>query len=170
MSRRRHWYHCTQDRACPTWTATRRPPITRSASEPMTPRLCVSDSAARALDACWWTRDVSVYVTEERRTVPPSGVFDAVFTGERWIIPPVRLNLVGVIPFHAIDEAQDGLEPWSTDIEYEGWNRRSIKLRKMSLVVREHLPHVHERWVEKFAESCARLFQRKVADSLREAC
>jgi len=170
MSRRRHWYHCTQHRQDATWQAERRPPITRAKSEPLTPRLCVSDSVARALAACWWTRDVAVYVTEERRTVPPSGVFDAVLTGERWVIPPVRLSLVGVIPFWAIDEAQDGLEPWLTDVRYEDWNRRATKLRKMAIVVREHLPQAHESWVERFAEKCARLFQDKVTESLRDAC
>jgi hypothetical protein len=122
----------------------------------------VSNTVARALAACWWTRDVGVYVTDMRRTVPPSGVGDEVLTGERWIIPPVRLSLVGVIPIAAIAAAQVGLEPWETDDRDTVWWRRSERLRRMVDVVREHLPQAHEAWVGKFADNCVQLFENRI--------
>lgn len=169
MGKRRHWYHCTQYHKEPEWCAIRRPPLIRASTEPLTPRLCVSDTVARALSACWWTRDVGVYVTEERRTVPPSGVGDQVLTGERWIIPPVRLSLVGMIPIAAIEMAQDGLEPWQTDDRDTVWWRRSEKLRRMVQVVCEHLPQAHEAWVGKFADSCVGLFGDRIKSHVEAA-
>lgn len=162
MSLRRSWYHCSQLHREQSWTAERRAPQIRASSEPDTPRLCVAGSVAQALAAVWWTRDVSVYVTEPRRTVPPAGVFDACMTGERWIVPPVRLHLLCVIPFAAIDQAQAGLEPWEGRDGDERWHKRTLKFRNMCEIVRVHVPSAQERWVERFAEKCVRLFASRL--------
>lgn len=150
MSRRRHWYHCTTDRAVTTWTAVRLAPITKASSEPSTPRLCVAPTVAQALSAAWWRsgKPVSVYITEQRRTVPPSGVWDACMTGERWIIPPVQLTLLTVIPAAAIEAAQVGLAPTITGQRWSHFGQRFVNMVE---VVRTHAPEAHEQWLVRFA-------------------
>jgi hypothetical protein len=150
MSKHRHWYHCTDRRTEQAWTAVRRAPITKASSEPSTPRLCVSPTVAQALAAAWWSgeRPVRVYITEKRRTVPPTGVWDAVMTGERWIIPPVRLTLLATIPATAIEAAQVGLAPTITGQRWSHFGQRFVNMVE---VVRTHVPEAHERWLESFA-------------------
>jgi len=130
MSRRRHWYHCTDRRGEQAWTAERRPPISRGYGEPDTPRLCVAPTLAQALAAAWWSgvRPVNVYLTEPRRTVPPS--------------------LVATIPAHAIEAAQEGLEPLAGG---QMWSRFGQRFVNMVEVVQVHVPAAHERWLVEFA-------------------
>lgn len=166
MSRRRHWYHVTDRRADAEWEAERRPPHCRGREEPETPRLCVSDAVARALAAVWHVGPgpVAVYVSEQRRTVPPSGVWDTWATGERWIIPPVRLYRVAVIPRAAIEAAQDGNAPSMVD----GMSalKRARILQNMAAVVAEHAPSCREAWVERYAAKVVEMLeQREMCDA-----
>lgn len=91
---RRHWYHCTPHDKGPAFTADRRPPDLRADKEPLTPRLCVCDTPAACMAAVLFPegRPVFVYRTEApRNAVAPVGVWDRVITGERWLVPPVRM-------------------------------------------------------------------------------
>ena len=73
-------------------------------SEPPTPRLCVCECPARCMAAVV-ARIGFVYRTETpRRTVAPVGVYDKIITGERWVVPPVRMVLVGRISAEACAE------------------------------------------------------------------
>lgn len=148
---RRSWYHVSR-RSEAEWVADRRPPLIRAPSEPATPRVCVAPTVAQALAAVWHLRPASVYVTEPRRTLPPSGVFDQALTGERWVVPPVRLHLLGVIPLEALRWAQGGLEPVDGQDYRAGWVRRAERMRRMVEVVEAYLPAAHEAWVGVFAE------------------
>lgn len=136
--------------------AARRPPMVMGDSEPVVPRLCVSDAVARALAAVWWLPrlgPVRVYVTEPRRANPPRGVYDATLTGERWLVPPVRLFEIGCVPAEVLGWVQEGLEPRVGFHEPGTWlPRKAELLRRMTLVVSEFVPSARERWVERFAE------------------
>jgi hypothetical protein len=158
--RARHWYHCTDRRSDSEWVAQRRAPLIRADSEPETPRLCVAPSVAQALVAVWWFRDVTVYITPMRRTVPPSGVFDACMTQERWIIPPVKLTRVGVIPFDSIHPVQLESDPREYP-GYRAWERRAFRLEGLCRAVRAHLPDAHAPSVERFAAKCREFFDAK---------
>lgn len=136
----------------------------RADKEPPTPRLCVAPTVAQALVAVWHEGPVSVYVTEARRTVPPSGVFDQCLTGERWIIPPVQLSRIGIIPADAVAEAQRGLAPTSNG--YLNWARIGQRFVRMAGLVREHLPEARERWVEQFAERSAEYLEQRYRNTL----
>lgn len=93
MAERRRWLHCTTTWRGETWTAGRHVP--RYGDEPAVPRLCVGRSVAACFAARLFVRGpVFVYRTSERSGLRPLGVPDAVLTGERWIVPPVQLELV----------------------------------------------------------------------------
>ncbi len=159
---RRRWYHCSQVYR-EQWTAERRAPIVRSDSEPETPRLCVSATLAQALAAVWWSSDVHVYWTAERRTVPPSGVFDQVLTGERWVVPPVELTHIGRINYRWIEEVQDGLSPLGHRYEYAAdWCSRFFRLHRFALLVEELYPHLTSKWVKRYAANSIGLFAGKL--------
>lgn len=94
-------YHCTTADFGPRWTAARVCPRFVGPREPRTPRLCVAPSvpgcfAARLFDQ---NQPVWVYRTvRPHRGNGPVGVWDAPLTGERWLVPPVELDRVGVVP------------------------------------------------------------------------
>ncbi len=105
---RRHWYHCSAVDLGAAFVARRRPPVLRTPGEPLTPRLCVCDTVAACFAAVLFPdrRPVFVYRTQTpRRAVRPVGVWDQVITGERWLIPPVRMVRVAVIPRTAVANA-----------------------------------------------------------------
>ena len=70
--RKRLWHHVTDVYRGEILVAERRPPVLRTESEPLTPCVCV----------------------------PPrrSWVWDVGITGERWLVPPVALELRSVVP------------------------------------------------------------------------
>lgn len=96
---KRHWYHCTDRFMGERWTAERIAPRMHGADEPDTPRLCVCPTVGGCLTARLMGGDVFVYRTAKpRRANRPRSVHDAPITGERWLVPPVALELVEVLP------------------------------------------------------------------------
>src|SRR5437764_1008740 len=93
MMRKRTWYHVSASDHGPELVAARRPPLLRTAAEPLTPRVCVEPSIAGALAAVLCVPRAYVY-SVRARAVAPVGVWDASITGERWLIPPVTLSFV----------------------------------------------------------------------------
>lgn len=174
MSERREWFHVSNRDIVDDWTTERRPPITRGAQEPLTPRLCVSGTAAQALAAVWWTvgRDVGVYVTEPRRTVPAVRVWDHIITGERWVIPvpPVRLRLAEVIPWSAIAAAQAGLEPTRTRCPARRVLLAGERFARMASLVRDQAPSLRVAWVEEFAAEVVSILSRRHESSADCIC
>lgn len=109
----RHWFHCAEDYHGDTWNVPRKRPTLIGPEEPLTPRLCVARSVAACFAARLFAKDVHVYRTERvRRTVKPNGVYDAVITGERWLIPPVTMVKVATIPRHVSWEIGGYLHDW----------------------------------------------------------
>lgn len=104
MRRKRLWYHCTQDDHGDQWTAERRPPRIMGSNEPPTPRLCVAPTLAGCFTAslfCRHGRSVQVYQTASPRSGIKPGrnlVNDCWLTREHWLVPPVQMVKVRVIP------------------------------------------------------------------------
>lgn len=108
MSARRFWFHCSAVSHGKEWEAVRRCPRVPDA-EPKTPRLCVAESIAQCFAATVFCHGgpVYVYVNERpRRAVTPRGVWDAIITHERWLIPPVRMVLARIIDPETVLTAQ----------------------------------------------------------------
>ena len=116
---RRIWVHCSRHDRGQEWTARRIVPL-RGPGEPTTPRLCVCRSVAACLAAAYLGPQVYVYGTDPVRTNPPVDVHDAPLTGERWVVPPVKLTLLTVLRSPALwrydqmmrDAAQKGFFDW----------------------------------------------------------
>lgn len=106
--RRRHWLHASSVDHGPTWTASRVRPACVGSEEPATPRLCVSASVARCLSARLFAAGpVYLYRTVRPRAgIRPVGVWDAAYTQERWLVPLVGLERVGVVDAHVVLAAQ----------------------------------------------------------------
>lgn len=102
------WLHCSEIDHGPVFSAVRRRPFVGSL-EPGTPRLCVASSVARCFAARFFYpgRPVYVYASKERRAVNPGArlVWDIAVTRERWLIPPVSLSRVAVVPPGVVDDS-----------------------------------------------------------------
>ena len=127
--RRRRWFHCTEDCHGRTWTVGRTAPRIMGPNEPTTPRLCVSPTIAGCLAArLWFGCDIKVYRTTSMRSgVRPRGVWDALITGEHWLIPPVTMELYSVIPGVAVERHAGWVE---ADIRKEGCATLRIRARQ----------------------------------------
>lgn len=102
---KRYWYHLTQTNHGDSFTARRRPPLLRLKVEPTTPRVCVSNSIPGCFAAILLDRGAVGHVYRYYgNTVPPSGIWDSVITGERWIVPPATLHLYKVFPAVTVEE------------------------------------------------------------------
>jgi hypothetical protein len=153
----RRWWHVTNDWHGAEWVARRIRPTGAPLGEPKTPRLCVSSWLAGALAARWTFegRDIHCYLTEQRRTVPARGVWDAVITGERWVIPPAKLTHVLTIPAAAMAWRQ----PHAAMIRLTGATPllRAQELVRCCQVVREACSEFRSRACEEFAAGCVKL-------------
>jgi hypothetical protein len=88
---KKNWYHITDVHRGPEFTASRRPPILRTESEPLTPRICVCPDLPGCFSAVLF-HPKPVYVYRYcGGTNPPLGVWDHQITGERWVVVPSRL-------------------------------------------------------------------------------
>lgn len=101
--------HCSDEDLGPTLTAQRRLPRWPANKEPPVPRLC----ACRTLAGCFaarlftLTRDVHVYSTlKPVGSNEPKSVWDALITSERWIVPPLTLHKVQIVPAEQAMKAQ----------------------------------------------------------------
>lgn len=103
MKKRKKWFHCTEDFHGEIWTAKRHVPEVADSKEPPTPRLCVGPTIASCFGARLFEGDVFVYQTVPRKANEPRGVWDSFMTREKWIVPPVDLNLHSVIPAQTVD-------------------------------------------------------------------
>lgn len=129
---RRHWFHCSDRDLGDRWTATRIVPMPE-ANESNTPRLCV----CRDIAACFAARVFSigrpVWVYRTRRptgSVRPVGVWDAGITGERWLVPPVEMMLVGLIDQYTVSDIQ-----WSSLMYVsKTWEPFNLSLRSACLI------------------------------------
>lgn len=112
MNRKRLWLHCTQDDHGPRFTARRIVPPRYAATEcnePKIPRLCVCPTLAGCFAAQFFytQKPVQVY----RTVLPRSGIFpgrkrvwDCIITREHWLVPPVELEKVEVIPYEKFED------------------------------------------------------------------
>lgn len=107
--RHRHWIHIADQYHGDRWTAERMTPRNIGTNEPKTPRLYVASSITRCLAARYFARDAFVYrTTRERSAINPGRrVWDQLITREHWIVPPVEMEMVGVIPHGIIQEIFD---------------------------------------------------------------
>jgi len=162
MSQRCHWYHCTVCNHGQTWVAERRAPIMRAADEPLTPRLCVCPSPAECFSAILFPthRDVYVYRTSnERRAVAPRGVWDKIITGERWLIPPVEMQLFCAIPASVVADCQTAIRLYHEETR----NRSDIRTRIAQLalsaaIFRRQYRHLASRSLSRFCDSLCSSF------------
>lgn len=148
--RRRLWYHVTPKDHGPLLTAVRRPPLLRTASEPMTPRVCVSSSIAGCLSAVLMPDGPAYIYAARRRAVRPVGVWDAAVTGERWLVPPVSLKLYRVIPANVIRDVYA-----ATNLRLERRKKSpSWKVRIAQLVIASRITdsdrEIAELWYERY--------------------
>lgn len=98
--KRRHWFHCTENYPGPEFIARRIIPPFAGSNEAPVPRLCVAETVARCFAARHFTSKVFVYRTEApKRVIIPNynQVPDVSLTGERWLIPPVKMILIDEI-------------------------------------------------------------------------
>jgi hypothetical protein len=120
MSERRHWFHCSDRFHGMRWIAQRIAPTIIAIHEPKTPRLCVAASVARCFAARLFKGDVYVYRTASpRRAIKPVAVYDAIITQERWLVPPVEMEMSYVIPAPIVHRACGAM-----------WERLEKKLAK----------------------------------------
>lgn len=106
---KRYLWHCTTDYHGIEWFAERRSPRNLSSGEPPTPRLCVAPTIAQCFAAVLFAQGKPVYcyrTDKPRRGIAPRNVWDSVITGERWLIPPIRLTLQKVISAEEAEAAQ----------------------------------------------------------------
>lgn len=137
MARPRRLYHCTQDDHGDQLVVGRRVPLVRAAGEPETPRLCVCPSVPQCVSAVmlWKNQPVRIYRSDRpRKGVTPRGVWDQVITGERWLIPGHRLELVGEIPVETV------LQIYELPREYHELGMSSdYRLRTSQIVIASEL-------------------------------
>ena len=129
MAKRAHWFHCTERFRGAVWTAERISPVFIPDEEPKTPRLCVGENVVRCFAARLFQRTVYVYRTETmRRAVKPFNVADECLTGERWLVPPVRMIHVGTIPEPIVRQAS---KLTIIRMRANGWTKGLTMLQKM---------------------------------------
>lgn len=97
-------YHCSLINHGPSLTVKRMVPF-RGEKEPATPRLCCSDCLAGCFAARLFCNSVYVYKID-RKGIKPKDVWDAVITGERWLIPPSVLTFDKIIDRSVVMEIQ----------------------------------------------------------------
>lgn len=108
-SNKRTWFHCSASYLGDSFAVLRRTPRHMATGEPPTPRLCVAPSIACCFASVLFRTGSPVYSYRTRkpsRGIAPRGVWDAVITGERWLIPPTTLVLHRVIPIEDVEKAQ----------------------------------------------------------------
>lgn len=90
------------------WTASRIVPQS-GRDESKTPRLCVCPEVACCFAAACFRPNRAVYVYRTAKpagSVRPVGVWDSHITGERWLVPPVSMRLVSLIPAGVVHSVQ----------------------------------------------------------------
>lgn len=100
QDRYRHWYHVSRIDHGEVFTAKRRHSHQSCipSKEPDTPRLCVAPSITDCLLAVVIEGPGYVYKSPKRRGIPAQSVWDKDLTQEHWLVPPVTLARVAVIP------------------------------------------------------------------------
>ncbi len=145
-------FHCSEVNHGPEWIAKRRPPLTRSEKEPDTPRLCACPTIAPCFAATLLRGDVFVYRTAQPTgSVKPRDVWDAGLTGERWLIPPVRMVFDRMIPA-AITKQING---WVLAYLYSGHNGVPPKIRVCQWAIAAKLidaPRREKQWAARVLE------------------
>lgn len=109
---RKHWFHCSSKYHGESFVADRRTPAHMSSNETRVPRLCVAPPIVECFAAVLFNtrKPVFCYRTEAiRRSVAPRGVWDSVVTGERWLIPPVKMILFRTISAEEVRRAQEAV-------------------------------------------------------------
>lgn len=126
-------------------------PMCPSQNEPDVPRLCVCPSVPGCFAARVFTKrkDLYVYRTlKKTKGIKPYRVWDAVITGERWLIPPMRLERIATIDREDVARIQC----YSVPIL---WTGADIQIRTAQLaiawdVLGKRFPNHQERRVCRF--------------------
>lgn len=96
------WLHVSQDDHGDRFQAVKRPPVTRTKVEPLTPRICVSDMVAGCLSAVLLDPERPAYlyrtVKRLRGYQPQREIWDSLITGEHWLWPPVEFERFAIVP------------------------------------------------------------------------
>jgi len=110
--RPKHFYHVSSQ-----WLGNEFQPILRTPSdmakkEPPTPRLCVCPTIAACFAARLMASHRTAYVyktAKPYRGIAPRSVWDQIITGEKWLIPPVKLIHVANINALTVDKIQSAV-------------------------------------------------------------
>jgi hypothetical protein len=100
-------------------------------------------------------KPVHVYCTLlPRRAVNPRGVWDKVITGERWLIPPVEMKLVEIIPEDLADRVHCAIRLYHQCTKQKSSLR--LRLAQYAVAIKvlgpERSSRLEERIVRQFCE------------------
>jgi len=163
----RHWWHCTEVNHGPSFTSKLLTPPNKGHIEPTTPRLCVGPSVAACFAARFFWHHTYCYRTAQPcRAVKPKGTWDAIITGERWIVHPVRLELVTTVPVEKVREIMASTREYLLSRRKGVTPRMSILLYLRAIQRLKKLgPQYSHRWeLEMMADFILTLRQRVEVD------
>lgn len=153
--KKQHLYHVSM-RRLDTLNVGRRFPI-YSKREPKTPRLCVCPAVPNCFAAATFLagQDVYVYRTQKpTRGITPRGVWDSTITGERWLIPPLKLNHVATVKARDVDRLYAAIRWFHKDTRQNSNVRLRIAQMKIAWeILGVRFPHRSEQsWCDRIAK------------------
>ncbi len=152
MKRRKQYLYHVSPRRLDAIQVDRRFPC-YSDLEPNTPRLCVCPAVPNCFAAAMLVgltgRAAHVYRTEKKvKGITPRDVWDAAITGERWLIPPMRL------PYFATVDAADVKRVYEAVWWFHKATRQrascSLRIAQLQIawgVLGERFPSRREQWL-----------------------